>query len=55
MKIHKDGSYTRTLQILLKNILAAVPHKTADVWPLTSHLTKHPSKKNKTFWELREK
>ena len=32
----------------------AAPHKTAVVWPLTSHHTNHPSKMNKTYWALLE-
>ena len=36
-----------------EQILEVIPHKTADVWPLTPppHLTSHPSKTNKTFKE----
>ena len=36
-------------------ILEATPYKTATVWPLTSYLTNHPSKMNKTCRALLEK
>ena len=38
-----------------EQILEATPHKTAAVWSLTSHLTNHPSKTNKTWETLLEK
>ena len=38
-----------------KQILVVAPYKTAIVWSLTSHLTSHSHKTNKTCWELLEK
>ena len=38
-----------------EQIFEAVPYKSAIVWPLTSHLTNHPSKINKTCHSLLEK
>ena len=39
----------------LKQILELTPVKTAVLQPLTSYLTNHPSKRNKTCWALQEK
>ena len=39
----------------LEQTLEAARYKTAVVWLLTSHLTKHSSKMNKTYWALLEK
>ena len=49
----KDN-YTRMLHAFL-NQLWKQHHKTAVVWPLVSHLTNHPFKRNKTYWALLEK
>ena len=38
-----------------EQILEAVPYKTAVVQSLTSHLSNHPNKTNKTCWALLEK
>ena len=38
----------------LEQIPKATPHKTAAIWPLTSHLKKYPSKTNKTCKTLLE-
>ena len=38
-----------------EQILEEAPHKTVVVWPLTSHLTNHHSKTNKTWWVQLEK
>ena len=42
LKKMRDGNYP-----CFKQILEAVPYKTAAVQPLTSHLTNHPSKTSK--------
>ena len=39
----------------IEQILEATSHKTAAVWPPTSHLSNHPSPTNKTCWTLQEK
>ena len=45
-KLHTDaGCY-------LEQIQEIASYKTATVWPLTSHLTNHPSKTCKTSWTL---
>ena len=41
-ELHKDSVFC------FKQILKAVPYKTAAVQPLTSHFTNHSSKMNKT-------
>ena len=41
-ELHKNAMYC------LEQILEATLNKTAAVWPLTSHFTKHSSKMNKT-------
>ena len=46
---HKDAVY------YFEWVPEAASHKTAAVWPLTSHLTNHPSKTNRTCWALLEK
>ena len=57
-KMHRD----KARWVLPKNaisyfeqILEAKPIRTTVVWPLTSHLTNHPNKTNKTCKVLLEK
>ena len=45
------GSYTKILHFKLT--LKAASYKTSVIQPLTSHLTKHPSKTSKTYWAKR--
>ena len=44
-----DGNYTKMLCVVLNISWKQYPYKTADVGPLTSHLTNHPSK---ICWEI---
>ena len=46
------GNYTRMLQTVLKEILKAILYKRVALWPLTSHLTNHPSKM-KHAWKVK--
>ena len=48
-ELHKDAVCCH------EQILEAALHETATVWPLTYHLTNHPSMTNKTCWALLEK
>ena len=48
-KLHKNAT------CYFQQILEATPNKAAAVWPLTSHLTSHSSKTNKTCVTLIEK
>ena len=48
-KLHKNAVGS------LEQILKAVTHKTAVVWPLTYYLINHPSKMSKTCWAQLEK
>ena len=43
-KLRKNGTSN------FEEILKAIHNKRADIRPLRSHLTKHPSKMNKTLW-----
>ena len=52
MEKKPDGDCSRMLHA--EQILEATPHKTAAVWPLTSHLTNYPSKMNKIYCALLE-
>ena len=45
----RDGDYTRMIFAVLNKSCKQVP-KTAAIRPLTSHLTNHPIKLNKTCW-----
>ena len=49
-----DENYQKNACCFLQ-ILGVAPSKTAVVWPLISHLTKHPSKMSNTCWPLRKK
>ena len=48
-ELHKNAA------CYLEQILEATSHKTAAVWPPTSHLTNDLSKMNKICWALLEK
>ena len=45
------GNYTGCSE----QILEVAPNKIAAVWPLTFHLTNHPSKTNKIYWTSQNK
>ena len=46
-ELHKNSCY-------FEQILKATPHKTAAVWPLTSHQKNNPNKMNKTWRNMDE-
>ena len=62
---HMDSNKTHRQKVRLElhknvtccyeQILEATLHKIAAVRPLTSHHTKHPGKKSKTYWRSKDK
>ena len=57
-KTHRDKArweLHKNVKCCLEQILEAIPHKTAAIWPPTSHLSNPPSKTDKTCRELLEK